>query len=87
MNYLLWAQFIANLANTIAQANGAAPREMLYLGMLTRATTLASMTESDLAELKQKYENEVANNVETSVDELYDLVDRIQARGERIQGA
>lgn len=87
MNYFLWAQLIANLANTIAQQSGAAPRELLYLGMLTRATTLASMTDSDLTELKEKYESEVANNVETSADELYDIVDRIQARGDRIQGA
>lgn len=87
MNYLMWAQFIANLANTIAQANGAAPRELMYLGLLTRATTLVSMTDNDLTELKKKYEDEVANNVETSADDLYDIVDRIQARGDRIQGA
>lgn len=87
MNYFLWAQLIANLANTIAQQSGAAPRELLYLGLLTKATNLTTMTDADLTELKEKYENEVANNVDTSADELYEIIDRIQSRGDRIQGA
>lgn len=84
MNYFLWAQLIANLANTVAQQSGAAPRELLYLGLLTKVTNLTSMTDADLTELKQKYEAEVANNVDTSAQDLHDIVERIQARGDRI---
>jgi hypothetical protein len=87
MNYLLWAEFISNLAKVIAEQNGAAPRELAYLSILTRVSTITSMADADLTELKSKYDAEVATNVETSADELYDIVDRIQSRGDRIQGA
>jgi hypothetical protein len=87
MNYLLWLEFITNLAKVVAEQNGAAPRELAYLGLLSRASTVTSLTDADLTELKTKYENEVATNIETSPEELLAIVDRIQARGDRIQNA
>lgn len=86
MNYVVWAQFVGNLASIIARENGAAPRELAYLGLLTSATTIAALTDSDLSELKAKYEGEVAADTPTTAADLEAIAARIAARSERIQG-
>lgn len=84
MNYLLWAQFVGRLAMVVAAEQGAAPRELAYLNLVTSATTLAALTDADLTLLLHRYESEVAGNVETTAEELEAISERIEARGERI---
>lgn len=87
MNYLLWARFVGRLAMVVAAEQGAAPRELAYLNLLTSATTLAALTDADLTDLLHKYETEVAAGIETTAEELEAIAERIQDRGERIQRA
>jgi hypothetical protein len=86
MNLFLWANFVSRLASAVAAANGAAPRELAYLSMITNATTIAALTDADLDALRSKYESEVAGGIATTPEELDEIAARIAARGERIQG-
>lgn len=87
MKTLLWLNLVTRMATIVAHENGNAPRELAYLQLLTSLTDLAAVTDADLKALQDKYEAEVAGNIPTSADELRALASRIQARGERIQGA
>lgn len=87
MNFQLWLQFATSLATIVAQQSGKAPREVAYLQLLTNAVTLAAITDDDLTALKEKYELEVATDTPTTAADLMAVVNRIQARGERIQSA
>lgn len=87
MNYLLWLQLLTTLAETVAKQKGSAPRELAYLSLLTSATTLTSLTDSDLTALKAKYEQDVASGAPVTPEELEAIAGRLTARSERIQGA
>lgn len=84
MNYLMWADFVVNLAGVIARENGAAPRELAYLSLLSNAAQTVSLSDTELTELKAKYEAEAGTPVSTG--ELDDIAARIAARSARIQG-
>lgn len=85
--YVLWLQLVTGLAAVVAKENGQAPRELAYLELLTKASTLVALTDEDLRALKEKYEYEVANDVPTSAEDLQIIVQRIHERGQRIQSA
>lgn len=87
MNPLLLAQFVLDLAGIVAREKGVAPRELAYLSLITKGVDAFSMTDTDLTELKAKYEHEVAAGVPVSPEELEAIADRIKGRSERIQNA
>lgn len=87
MNYQLWLQFATSLATVIAQQSGKAPREIAYLQLITNAATLAAITDDDLTDLEARYAAEVAADTPTTAGDLLAIAERIEARGERIQGA
>jgi len=87
MNFQLWLQFATSLATVIAQESGKAPREVAYLQLISSAATLAAITDEDLTELQAKYQAEVTADTPTTAADLLAIAARIEARGERIQGA
>lgn len=87
MNYLAWIQLLTTLAETVAARKGAAPRELAYLSLLTQASTVVSLTDGDLADLKAKYDAEVASDAPVSPADLDEVAARLKARSERIQQA
>lgn len=84
MQYLEWLNLITRLAGIVAKEQGAAPRELAYLNFLTSGVSLATVTSSELAELEAKYEAERGQPIEA--DSLDELIARLKARSERIQG-
>jgi hypothetical protein len=86
MNFLPWLNLLTTMAQVVAEKNGAAPRELAYLSLLTQASTITSLTDGDLAELQAKYEAEVAADTPVTSADLDEIAARLKARSERIQG-
>lgn len=86
MDYTLWLQLITSFATIVARESGAAPRELAYLDAAMSIAKLKTATDSDLEELRLKYEAEVAEDLPTTPDELDEIIQRIEERGKRIQG-
>ncbi len=87
MNWILWTSLVTRLAAIVATQNGAAPRELAYLSLITTATEAFNLTDQDLTALKEKYEQEAAAGAPVTADELDEIAARINARSERIQNA
>ena len=85
MDFTLWLPLVTNLAGIVARESGVAPRELAYLQFLTNAANLVALTDADLAELKAKYEAEVAADTPTTASDLTELAERIAARSAGIQ--
>lgn len=77
--------FASRLFTTIARNQGRNDPELAYLDLLGNTALLTGMTEDDLAELKAKYESEVANGTPVTAADLEAIAARIRARSERIQ--
>lgn len=86
MNYLLWFQLLTRVGLRVASENGAAPRELAYLGTLTKIAGLTATTQKDLEELRDRYEAEVAGGAPVTPTDLEAIAARIEARGAQIQG-
>lgn len=87
MNFAIWAEFAAGLINAVAAAAGADERSLRYLSLLSLGARARSLTDQDLAELKTKYEAEVAAGTPVTAAEIDELDARIAAASAKIQGS
>lgn len=84
-NYLLWAQLITTLANSVAAANGADPRALAYLSLLTLGVRAGTLTDADLDTLKRQIEDDIAQGRPVTREQLDEIDARIQATSDAIQ--
>lgn len=87
MQYLIWFEFVARLATAIATAQGADPRALAYLSLLTAGARARTLTDADLTALKTKYEADVAAGTPVTAAQLAELDQRIAGVSAAIQAS
>lgn len=86
-NILIWASFVAELANTIAQDPNSPinDRAKGVLSLLVLGLRAGTLTDSDLAALKAQYTADVAANRPVTRQELVDLDAKLALVSAQIQ--
>ena len=85
MNWVLFMQFVGQLAGDVAASNGTNQRAAKYLSLITAGIGAVKQSEADLLALKDKYTAEVLTNKPVTIDEL-DLLDgEIRKRNAAVQ--
>lgn len=87
MNYFLWLQTLVAFGTAVAESQGKDARAVRYLNLASSLGAATMATNEDLRELREKYEQEVANDTPTSASELDSIAARIAARSQAIQAS
>lgn len=87
MNYLVWAELALKLALAVAISQGADPRALAYLNLLTAGARARTLTDADLTALKAKYEADVAAGTPVTAEQLAELDQRIAGVSAGIQAS
>lgn len=83
--YFMWLQLVGQLASIVATKGGAAPKELMYLNMLTTAARYGTLTEEELTELDKRVTNDIRTGAEPSSKDLEELENRLLSRSRQIQ--
>jgi hypothetical protein len=83
--YFMWLQLVGQLASIVANKGGAAPKELMYLNMLTTAARYGTLTEEELTELDKRVTNDIRTGVEPASADLEELENRLLSRSRQIQ--
>lgn len=87
MNWYLWLNLLSTFGTAVAESQGKNDRAVRYLKLATSIGGATVATDEDLRALKQKYEEEVANDTPTDASELDSIAARIAARSQAIQAS
>lgn len=83
--YFMWVQLVGQLASIVATKGGAAPKELMYLNMLTTSARYGTLTEEELVDLDKRITNDIRTGVEPASKDLEELENRLLSRSRQIQ--
>jgi hypothetical protein len=87
MDLHAWLAVVNALANAYAVSQGKDTRALGYLRVATGIAAGKRATDAELAEMMEEYNTKVANQTQTTPEELAELDARLAARSAAIQAA